>query len=687
MRYRNVNKKTTKYLRYTFVITSLIAIIVMFSLISIYALVKLQGPPETTVTQSTVYYSSDGAKIGESHFGQKRYWVPFEQISPWVIQATVAIEDKRFYQHNGFDLRRIGAAILVDLKSMAKVQGASTITQQYARNLYLTHEKSWFRKGAEAYYTLRLEANYEKKRIIEGYLNTIYYGHGAYGIEAAAQYYFGKSARDLSLSEASLLVGIPKGPSVFSPLINFNKSKERQHLVLKTMENQGYISKAEVDNAKNKPFTFVKKKQRDNFFAPYFIDEVKKQLSNNLKLNSEQIEKGGLRVYTTLDTEAQSIAEKTVKQEVAVDSEVQLAVVSIDPATGNVRALMGGKDYKASPFNRATQAIRQPGSTMKPLLYYAALENGFTPATTMKSEYTSFLVDEKGKSYKPSNYNNYYADDFITMAQAIAVSDNVYAVKTHLFLGEDTLINTAKKLGINSPMQKVPSLALGTSPVRVIDMVNAYGILANGGKEIEPNFIERVEDNKGNVIYTNDKKYRKQLLKKSEAFVTTQLMTGMFDSSLNSYTPVTGAGIAKMLSRPYAGKSGSTNTDSWMIGYTPQLVTGVWVGYDKGKLLELARDKVLSRNLWAKIMEETHRDKKIVEFTPPKDVVGVYIDPINGKVATKNCKIKRLVYFKAGTEPSEPCEVHPGSELERQKKEKEPHKKGSFFDSLKRLIR
>ncbi|ETI69843.1 transglycosylase domain-containing protein [Neobacillus vireti] len=664
-------RKTVKYLR-AFIIISLIGMICMLVLfLGILAYAKILGAPPLAVPQSTLFYADDGTLIGESNSGQKRYWVGLKDISPDLVNATVSIEDKSFYSHHGFDLKRIAGAVLADIQAFAKVQGASTITQQYARNLFLEHDKTWNRKLHEAFYTIRLEMNYSKNDILEGYLNTIYYGNGAYGVEAASQYYFGKKAADLTLAEASMLAGIPKGPGLYSPLASMENAKRRQAIILATMVKNGYIQTdtAKTVAAEKLTITGSHTAQRVKV-APYFQDAVKNALKNQLHLDDRTIALGGLKVFTTLDLNQQEAAERQVQQYVSNSSEIQVGLVAMDPKNGYLKAMVGGRDYEKSPFNRAVQAIRQPGSTIKPLLYYAALEQGFTPSSTMRSEYTTFHFDDGQADYTPHNFNNKYADGEITMAQALAVSDNIFAVKTHLFLGEETLIETAKRFGLSTKMAQVPSLALGTSGVRVIEMANAYSLLANGGKRVNPTLITRVEDYNGHVIFEK-KQEAKKVLDPAKAFVLTQMLTGIFDKKLNGYAKVTGSTIINDLTRPYAGKSGSTETDSWMIGYSPQLVTAVWAGYDIGKPIELTAEKTYAKNIWAGFMEEALEGKPVKSFTTPKEgVIGVYVDPANGKLATKDCPVRRFTYFVAGTEPTEYCTDHLKNENPDAKKEK-----------------
>lgn len=667
-------RRTIKYLRAFLIIGSIGLALALLLYIGILLYAKILGPPPLAVPQSTLYYADDGAIIGESHSGQKRYWVPLEEISPELVKATLAIEDRSFYDHHGFDYKRIAGAALADLKAMAKVQGASTISQQYARNLFLEHEKTWKRKLLEAFYTIRIEMSYTKNEILEGYLNTIYYGEGAYGIQAASQFYFGKNAADISLPEAAMLAGIPKGPSIYSPLASMEKAKERQELILNLMVQDRIITEAKAKAAASARLD-IKGEHSNSVvkIAPYFQDAVKNALKSVLKLDERTIELGGLRVFTTLNTKQQELAEKNIARLIAKDSEIQAGLVAMNPKTGHVKAMVGGRNYEESPFNRATQAIRHPGSTMKPLLYYTAIEQGFTPSTTMRSELTTFRFNDQKEDYTPHNYNNLYADKEITMAQALALSDNVYAVKTHLFLGEEALVDTVKRFGITTKMKAVPSLALGTSGVRVIEMANAYSHFANGGKKVDPIFITRVENHQGEVIYEHKAK-DELVLNPEAAFVTTHLMTGMFDRRLNGYTAVTGNSMVNKISRIYAGKSGSTNTDNWMVGFTPQLVTAVWTGYDQGKPIEMVAEKGYAKNIWIHFMEDALKGEPVQSFKAPKGTVSVYINPENGKLATEDCPVQRLTYYVAGTEPTEYCTEHIMDEKHDHKKSKKKKK-------------
>lgn len=648
--------------------------------------IKTLEPPPLQVTQTSVLYGANDEVIGKNHNGKNQLWVPLEQIAPAVIDATIAIEDRKFFKHHGFDYMRIAGTIVANIRSGSKSQGASTITMQYARNLFLHHEKTWDRKINEALYALRLEMNYSKKDIIEGYLNTIYYGHGAYGIEAASLHYFHKHANELTLAEAAMLAGIPKGPTYYSPLVDFERAKDRQEMILDAMVETGALKPAQAREAKVEKLVF-RSKQEDKLvsIAPYFQDAVKKQLIEHYKLDEELIEQGGLHIYTTLDVAMQKEAEKWIEAEIDKSSELQTSLIAIDPRSGDVKALIGGRDYMESSFNRAIDARRAPGSTFKPFLYYAALENGFTPTSTLVSEKTTFTFDDGNSSYSPSNFGHKYANDFITLLQAMAYSDNIYAVKTHMFLGNEQLVNTAKKVGIESPLEEIPSLALGTKPVTMLEMVQGYSAFANGGYRVTPRFIRKVVDLEGNVLVEEEPE-RTLVLDPRLAFVLTDMMSAMFEPQLNDYTSVTGQSIAHLIKRPLAGKSGSTAMDSWMIGYAPQLVTGVWTGYDKEKTMNSSTEGLYAKRIWANFMEGALANELKLSFQVPGGVVGVTIDAKTGMLANDTCPTQRLTYFVAGSEPTVSCTEHEATE-ENIEVERQQHEKEKFLERFIRWFR
>ena len=626
----------------------------------LWAYAKIAGPPPIKVPETTIFYTAKGKVFAEAeHQSQNRFWVKIDDISKPLIEATVAIEDKRFFTHNGFDMRRILGSAVADLSSFSKAQGASTITMQLARNLYLYNDKTWTRKFLEVFYAMRLEMHYSKKEILEAYLNTIYYGNGAYGVEAASRYYFGKEAKDLTLSEASLLAGIPKGPTYYAPDENFDNAKKRQRLILNEMAKDHYISKKEAVQAYHTPLHLLTNHESPPRKAPYFEDMVQKELRDRLHMDEKTIATSGLKIYTTLDLDLQKKAEFWVKHVINPDSTIQAALVAMDPKTGAVKALVGGRDYQKDAYNMAASAKRQPGSSFKPFLYYAALKNGFTPSTLLTSEPTTFRYDDGRGKYSPENFGGYYADGPITLMQALALSDNIYAVKTHLAIGMDKLVDAARKMGITSPLSPIPSLALGTKEVSVLEMARAYSTIANLGTRVTPHFITKVVDKSGNTIYEWQPK-KEKVLDPATSFVLSQLMTGIFDPKLNDYTKVTGYSVRNLLSHKVAAKTGSTDTDSWMVGFTPQLTTAVWVGYKDHASIKTYPDATYSKKIWANFMEEALAGKPKNSFKAPDGVVKVWVDPDTGKLATDACPNARLTYYLEGTEPTEYCDKHKG---------------------------
>lgn len=636
--------------------------LIAFSLVigALFLFIFSLGPPPLTADQNTIYYGANGEKIGEERGVENRYWVPLDEMNEMVVNATIELEDQHFHEHSGFDYKRISAALLNNIRSGSLQQGASTITQQYARNLYLSQDKTWSRKLKEAFYAIRLELFYDKETILEGYLNTIYYGHGVYGIEAASQFYFDKANEELSLAESALLVGVPNRPNHYSPINHFDHAKQRQQLLLRLLVDRNVIEQEDALRAEQEVLTVTANNPNEQTSQiGYFRDVVLTEMEKILEKDHTQIRRDGYHVYTTLDTDDQIYLADAVEKHTGVEETFQAGAMAVNPNTGAITALVGGKDYQQSPFNRAVQAQRMVGSTIKPLLYYNALESGYTAATTLVSQPTTFAFAD-GSNYRPRNFNNYYADDQVTLAQALAVSDNIYAVKTNLFLTPDRFVSTLGKFGITGEFDAVPALALGTASVSVQEMVVAYGMLANGGKKLEPYAIETIVDKDGNVIYERDQQKPKQVLDPQQTFILNQLMTGMFDVNLNSYMTVTGAPIVDQLSGHYAGKSGTTSSDNWMIGYSPELVMGVWVGYDDNRTLTKTSEKQASRAIWADFIEKAHQSRSVGAFKAPSGIVAAYVNPMNGKLSTPYCPTSRLMYFVEGTEPRQYCKDHPG---------------------------
>jgi len=610
----------------------------------IYALITPK--PEINNAQSYYLYDSNEEMV----FNEKDEWISLDKISKHLINAIIYTEDKNFFKHAGFDFLRILKAIYVNVSTSSKQQGASTITQQYARNLFLNFDKTWERKFDEAILALELEAHYSKEEILEGYLNTINYG-GVFGIENASKYYFGKSASDLNLAESCILAGIPKSPSTYSPFVNEDKAKARQELILSILLKNNVITKDEYDEAINYELvykTFVDETVITSLM--YYQDAVMSELNSIKTIPSSILATGGIKIYTTLDVDAQRYLEEATLKYINGDTKLQSAGIVMDPNTGGVLALMGGVDYNKSQFNRATNAVRQVGSTMKPFLYYAALENGFTASSAFLSEKTTFTFAHD-KTYSPKNYNDKYPNKQISLAAAIAYSDNVYAVKTHLFLGEEVLVDIAKRVGITSELEAVPSLALGSEEISVLDMTAAYATFANEGYKVKPHYIVRVEDSRGNILYEYNET-KENVLNRSITYILNELLTYTYDSAFIDYNYPTVIGLLPEMTHKYAVKTGTTDTDLWIIGYNKNAVVSIWNGYDDNKVLESA-DLGYHKNIWIETIENYLKDKDKTKewYKTPSNVVGVLVDPISGDVISETSNKGKIFYFIKGTEP------------------------------------
>ena len=584
---------------------------------------------------------------------ESKEWVELKDINENLINCTIYTEDKNFYHHFGFDFLRIGKALITNLKNHSMDQGASTITQQYAKNLFLDFDKTWKRKWDEAWYTIRIEANYSKDEILEGYLNTINYGHGKYGIENASKFYFGKDAKDLSLGEASLLTAIPKAPSVYSPIIDYDKARERQLFILENLVKNGIISEDEKDRAYNEDINIIKDREEEELASiNYFQDAVMNELETIDAIPKNYSEVKGLKIYTTFDYNAQSILEKNIKEVFGDNDSLETSSVVMDPNTGGVMALVGGRDYNKSTYNRAISSTRQVGSTMKPYLYYAALENGFTASSEFLSEATTFPIEDN-KTYSPVNYNEKYGNKAISMATAIAYSENIYAVKTHMFLGYDALINVARRVGIDEDLESIPSLPLGTNEISILHMAAGYSAFANLGYKVTPHFIKKIVDGDGNTLYKvhDDKEL---VLNPSLVFILNNLLTATYDPLYIDYNYPTAISLSSKLKHTYALKSGTTSSDNWNIGFNKNILCAVWVGHDDNKELTTS-DYKYAQNIWYKTVEgiEENIDSDDGWYEKPKNVVGVLVEPISGKPLADTSKNTKLVYFLKGTEPKE----------------------------------
>lgn len=573
-------------------------------------------------------------------------WANLSDISPYLVDAVISVEDKNFYVHHGFDYLRIAKAMATNIRRNKIVQGASTISQQYIKNLYLDFDKTWKRKIEEAFLTLELEVHYDKDDILEGYLNTINYGQGNMGIVNAASYYFNKKPNELTLEEAIMLAGIPKNPSGYNPVNNYEASVNRAKVVAKAMLNNKYIDEATYNNLyKEKIEIYGQNKTNNLQMVMYYQEAVLKELNNIKEIPTSLINSGGLKIYTNLDMEMQKNMEDAILSKKS-DDEVQVASVVVNPDTGEVRALTGGIDYAKSQYNRALKSKRQVGSTMKPFLYYAALENNMTMASTFRSEETTFNLSN-GKTYSPSNAGGIYASKEITMAAALSLSDNIYAVKTNLFLGVDKMIDVAKRTGINEELQGVASLPLGTSEINILDFATGYNTFATGGYKKDLYFIRKVTDLDGNVLYEHEDK-KDLVINPNYTYILNEALTSTTNDAFVDYTTPTALNISGSLTHKYAIKTGSTNTDYWIVGYNPDALVMMWMGYDDNRECDKSvRNQ--AKKIWAEVIEDATKDKDDW-YETPKNVVAIPLDAVTGNVPKDNNKTA-LYYFVKGSEP------------------------------------
>lgn len=614
---------------------------IIIIILSLYVYAFITPKFNINTSKNITYYDKYGNDLFQER--EKNDYVELKNISDYVKNSIVSIEDKNFYNHKGFDYLRIAKAMLVNLKSKKLKEGASTISQQYIKNLYLTFDKTWERKIQEALLTLELETHYSKNEILEGYLNTIDFGAGNYGIKEASKYYFNKEPKDLSLAEASIIVGIPKNPSYYNPVTNYENAKERQKNVLISMVKNKYISKDEMNEAINEPLNFYAKNDKVELSSIYYYrDAVLKELSNIKEIPSSLLDMEGLKIYTNLDKDVQKSLENNIDKEMK-NSSLQVASVVITPSNGKIVALIGGKEYSKSQYNRAYSSKRQVGSTIKPFLYYSALENGFTPSSTFLSERTTFNLGDT--MYSPKNAGNIYANKNISMLTAIAYSDNIYAMKTHLFLGTDSLSKITKKVGIKTEVKENASSALGTTEINMIDYSNGFITLANEGKHETPHLIEKITDNNGKILY--EYKYSNDyVLNKKYVYILNNLLTSTYNYSLINYTSPTLVSISNTLKGKYAAKSGSTKTDYWTVGYNKDYLMLVWAGNDDNSEVK-SKDSKITKKIWAKTIS-TIKDNKNEWYDIPKGITAAAIDPISGEINSNGF----VCYYEKGSEPN-----------------------------------
>ncbi|WP_054754585.1 transglycosylase domain-containing protein [Piscibacillus salipiscarius] len=423
------------------------------------------------------------------------------------------------------------------------------------------------------------------------------------------------------------------------------------------MHETGKITETTMTRAKQEELNFVAAaSEQEPEVGKYFQDYAMDQASNILGIDRQAIDTQGYQIYTTINQDAQKKLEDTIKQELPEDSEeLQIGAVTIDPRSSKIVAMQGGRDFDQTPYNRVTQAERMTGSTFKAFLYYAALVYGFTPSTLVESRETTFTL-ENDETYTPGNAGD-FANRPVTLAQALAVSDNIYAIKTAMEIGPENIVEAARAFGIEADLKAVPSIAIGTGYLSPLEMTKAYSVLANQGWSVKPYVIEKIVDRDGNIVYQHQAETPKRLLEENHAFVLTHMLTGMFNDKFTDYMRATGANVAPIIQgHQYAGKSGSTDFDSWMIGFTPEYTTAVWTGYDDHREMTKVQDFRVSKQVWAKYMSQLHAGLPTQTFNVPTGVVGLKVDPISGKLEGPACEDRSvMMYYIKGTQPKEVC--------------------------------
>lgn len=591
-------------------------------LLLMYLVAFCVGEPELNKDRYIKLYDDQNEIFYQSINNYNGQYVSLENVSPYFLKAIVSIEDKRFYQHHGFDYVGISRAIKTNVIKRKNSQGASTITQQYARLLYLTNEKTWSRKVKEAFFTLQLETHLSKDKILEGYVNNVYFGHGIYGIENAAQYFYKKKASELTLNEASMLAGVVNGPQYYSPLLHEKKAKQRQALVLNAMYENNVITKNVLEATKKQTLNLAKEHSlNENMSTYYYKDTVLQELEDLGYYNNQYLNKG-LNIYTSFHQEYQDTLNQLIKEK-DIQTDLQCAFTVVNPKTSQLQALLGGKDYSKSQYNRALHANRQIGSTMKPLLYYLALENGFNPTTSFLCEPTTFKLENQ-TTYSPSNFHRKYAYKDITLAQAIAVSDNIYAVKTHLFLGTENLYNFLRNYHIKA--KNNASLALGTVNTNIYNLSNIYCNIASTGKYQPIYTIEKITDHQGNLIYQHKNK-RTQNLNKESCLILSQLLTGTFNKQFSTYLSATMANY--QTNYTVACKTGSTDYDNLIVAYNPNILITGWVGYDDNRKMEQSEEKTITKDVAISFLNK--HIKKEAWYYPTSKLNAISINPLSGE--------------------------------------------------------
>ncbi len=629
-------------------------------------------------SETTKIYSADNVLLAELHREENRILIPLDKISPALKDGVIAMEDTDFYSHNGLNFRGIMRALYKDIKAMSFVEGGSTLTQQLARNLFLHRRKKLIRKLEEAILAVQIEKYFTKDEILEMYLNQVYWGHNAYGIESASRLYFGKNSSDLKLGEAALLVGLLQGPELFTPFRNYGRAKQRQLIVLNRMLKTGKITEQERIDAYREDLKLANRK-KFKYKAPFFTSHIVKQLIE--MYGEEEVYTAGLKVQTTLDYSLQQHAEELVKKYVDKGNKshwikgkkvpslnyTQAAILAMDPTTGFVKVMQGGVDFKSNEFNRTTQSKRQPGSAFKPFVYLSALEKGFSPGSIIDDTPVTFNTIEG--PYSPQNYNKKFLGP-MPMRKALEKSVNVVAIKLNELVGPDYVIDVAKRLGIESNLKPILSLPLGAMEVSMMELVGSYGVLANNGRRVKPVSILEIRDREGVVLY--ESKIQEQKVAESHHIAAlVEMMRGVVKY---------GTGRNANLPRPVAGKTGTTTDykDAWFVGFVPQLVTGVWVGNDNNQPMENITGGWIPALMWKDFMIKAMDGITRIDFPRPRLMVQRKINWLNGRLAT-DASPEEFVTLEKFWQGKEPIMEDNSSQSSHQQKTEE-NQSGNLLD-------
>jgi len=615
-------------------------------LVGIYIHAYFSPPIELNSANAIVMYDRNGYVFFQGSGG--REWVSLENISPYVQKAIISVEDRHFFTHRGFDFLRIIRSLYLNLRTGRITGGGSTISQQYVKNMFLDFDQTWSRKIEEALLTINMEVHFSKEEILEGYLNTINFGQGNFGIESAAQFYFNKSASELTLEQAIILVGIPRSPEHYNPVNNYDRAIGRAWVVARSMLNNGHLTIDQYTNLFSETIPIHGRREDSNNLQTlmYFHDAVINELNNLSGIPKSLIQSGGLRIHTTLDFSIQEEMERSIIENMN-DESVQVAAIVTEPSSGGVLALTGGVNHATSQFNRATQARRHVGSTIKPFLYYAALENHMTSASTFRSEETTFVF-ANNQTYTPTNYGDRYGNKDITMAAALAFSDNIFAVKTHLFIGKQELVDTMRLAGLRGHLDANPSLALGAIEINMLDYAGAFNTLANSGIYNELHFITKVEDAEGRVLFERNIN-PEQVLNAQNVFILNEMMTATYNPNFVSFNAPTALHMNPSLSRRYAIKTGTTDWDFWIVGYNPDIMMLVWCGNDMNNPVPRSYSRNI-RNIWIDTVEFALRDTSQIWYEIPEDIIGLPLNAISGEFDPSNNN-NALFFFRRGSEP------------------------------------